>query len=484
MSKSISKNFLYNLLYQIVTLVSPLITVPYVSRILGKEGIGIFSYTNSITQYFILIGTLGIASYGNRQIAYVRDDKNKLSRTFWSICVFKVITTVLSLIFYLSIFSFDYQYGYIFIIQSINILSATLDITWLFTGLEDFKKTVTRNLFMKILCILGVFILVKTRNDLNIYILLMALMNFLGNFIMWLYVPKIVLKVKLNLKEIFSNFKPTVYLFIPQLAVQIYSILDKTQLGILSNVGEVGLYEQSQKIIRLLLGIITCLSAVMLPRMSNIFANGDTKTMNKYFNVSLKCVTYISIPMAFGLIAISDQFVPWFFGPDFIQVSVLIKVLTPIFFFIGISSVMGNQYLIPTNRIRPYTFSVVLGSVVNLLLNLILIPKYQAVGTCIASVFAEFSVALVQCILLKDCIDIGKFCINLIKYIISGIVMITVIKALTFSLESSILTTMIQVLLGFISYFLMLTMMKEEINLIAIKSILSKIRKKDFVHFS
>ncbi|WP_455821602.1 lipopolysaccharide biosynthesis protein [Clostridium butyricum] len=312
----------------------------------------------------------------------------------------------------------------------------------------------------------------------------MALMNFLGNLIMWLYVPKIVLKVKLNLKEIFSNFKPTVYLFIPQLAVQIYSILDKTQLGILSNVGEVGLYEQSQKIIRLLLGIITCLSAVMLPRMSNIFANGDTKTMNKYFNVSLKCVTYISIPMAFGLIAISDQFVPWFFGPDFIQVSVLIKVLTPIFFFIGISSVMGNQYLIPTNRIRPYTFSVVLGSVVNLLLNLILIPKYQAAGTCIASVFAEFSVALVQCILLKDCIDIGKFCINLIKYIISGIVMITVIKALTFSLESSVLTTMIQVLLGFISYFLMLTMMKEEINLIAIKSILSKIRKKDFVHFS
>ena len=145
---------------------------------------------------------------------------------------------------------------------------------------------------------------------------------------------------------------------------------------------------------------------------------------------------------------------------------------------------MGNQYLIPTNRIRPYTFSVVLGSVVNLLLNLILIPKYQAAGTCIASVFAEFSVALVQCILLKDCIDIGKFCINLIKYIISGIVMITVIKALTFSLESSVLTTMIQVLLGFISYFLMLTMMKEEINLIAIKSILSKIRKKDFVHFS
>ena len=317
MSKSIAKNVMYNLLFQIVTVFMPLITVPYVSRILGKEGIGVYSYTLSIVQYFIILGTLGISMYGNRQIAYVRDDKEKMSKTFWSITFFKAITTSIAFIVYIAIFGFNKEYGNIYLIQGIQILAVTIDISWLYMGLEEFKKTVTRNLIVKIVGVACIFIFVKTYDDLYKYVSINALMAILGNLVMWMYVPKTVSRIKIKFSDMIEHIVPTLQLFIPQIAIQIYSVLDKTMLGILSNTGEVGLYEQSEKIIKLVLSLVTSLGVVMLPRMSNTFANGDNKKMNEYLNRSLQGVAYISIPMAVGLAGISNEFVPWFFGPGF-----------------------------------------------------------------------------------------------------------------------------------------------------------------------
>ncbi|ETI95538.1 MAG: Polysaccharide Transporter, PST family, partial [Streptococcus sp. DORA_10] len=307
---------------------------------------------------------------------------------------------------YLLVFGFNKEYGYIYLIQSINILAATFDISWFYMGLEDFKKTVTRNLIVKIICIISIFIFIQTPSDLSKYLLINVLMALLGNLVMWMYIPNIVSKVNINFKDIISHFYPTIKLFIPQIAVQIYSILDRTQLGILSNVSEVGLYEQSQKIIRLVLGLLTCTSAVMLPRMSSLFAHGDSKKMDRYLNTSLKATSYICIPMAFGLIGISKEFVPWFFGKDFLDISYLLVILTPILFFIGMSSIMGNQYLLPSNQTKVYTISVTSGSIINVILNFLLIPKFQSIGTCISSVVAEFTVMLIQYIILRKNIDI------------------------------------------------------------------------------
>ncbi|GEQ21166.1 hypothetical protein CBU02nite_16720 [Clostridium butyricum] len=480
MSKSLSKNFFYNLFYQVVTLFSPLITVPYVSRILGKNGIGIYSYTGSITQYFILLGTLGICTYGNRQIAYVRDNKENMSKTFWSITLLKATTTLIAFFIYLLVFGFNKEYGYIYLIQSINILAATFDISWFYMGLEDFKKTVTRNLIVKIICIISIFIFIQTPNDLSKYLLINVLMALLGNLVMWMYIPNIVSKVNINFEDIISHFYPTLKLFIPQIAVQIYSILDRTQLGILSNVSEVGLYEQSQKIIRLVLGLLTCTSAVMLPRMSNIFAHGDFKKMNRYLNTSLKATSYICIPMAFGLIGISKEFVPWFFGKDFLDVSYLLVVLTPILFFIGMSSIMGNQYLLPSNQTKVYTISVTSGSIINVILNFILIPKFQAIGTCISSIVAEFTVMFIQYIILRKNIDIKNLSKSISKYIISSTIMLIVVRLIGLYMQSKVITTVVQIIVGSIIYILSLLILKEEINLNIFKTVFLKLRIRIF----
>lgn len=477
MSKSIGKNLFYNLLFQIVTLFMPLITTPYVSRVLGKEGIGIYSYTLSIVQYFIILGTLGISMYGNRTIAYVRDNKEKMSKTFWSITILKLVTTGLALVVFMVIFGFNKKYSYIYIIQSMNVLAAMVDISWLYMGLEDFKKTVTRNLIVKIIGVVCIFLFVKEYSDLSKYVIINGLMLLLGNLVMWAYLPRTVSKCKVKLKDITSHFIPAIQLFIPQIAIQIYVVLDKSMLGTLGTVGDVGLYEQSQKIIKLVLGLVTSLGIVMLPRMSNTFASGNIKKLNEYLNNSLKAVIYASIPMAIGLAATSNNFVPWFFGAGFESVSLLMMILTPILVLISISNVLGTQYLLPSNRTKKFTVSVTTGSIINIILNFILIPKIGAIGACIATVFAELSVTIVQYIFVRKNIEKKPILINLAKYIISGTIMFSVVSVVGTFMKANILTTIIQVIVGSITYFVGLLILKEEMNLMVINIIRLKLNK-------
>jgi len=477
MDKSIARNFMYNLLLQIVTLFMPLITVPYVSRILGKEGIGVYSYTLSIAQYFIILGTLGISMYGNRQIAYVRDDKEEMSKTFWSIIFLQAITTSIALVVYILIFGINKVYGLIYLIQAINIIAATIDISWLYMGLEDFKKTVTRNLAVKIIGVICIFIFVKNYNDLHKYIIINGLMILLGNLVMWMYTPKVVSKVKIKISDIKEHLVPVLQLFVPQVAIQIYAVLDKTMLGTLANTGEVGLYEQSQKIVKLVLGLVTSLGVVMLPRMSNTFASGDNKKMNEYLNKSLKGVSYVSIPMAVGLAGISNEFVPWFFGIDFSSVSYLIIILTPILFLIALSNVLGTQYLLPSNRTKEFTASVTMGAIINAILNFILIPEYKAVGSCIATVIAESSVTLVQYIALRKNIKKKSLFKSIVKYAFAATIMFIIVRLIGSYMGVRVVTTIIQGLIGIITYIVILRLLNERTNSMIISFILLKVKK-------
>lgn len=476
MTKSVKINFIYNLIFQIVTLCLPLITVPYTSRVLGREGIGLYSYTLSITQYFIIIGTLGMSLYGNRAIAYVRDNKKELSKTFWAILVLRILTTTISLIMYLSIFCLNNENKIMYLIQALNILAATIDISWLYMGLEDFRKTVTRGLVVKILCVLSIFIFVREQSDLWIYTLINALMLVLGNGFMWLYLPKAVDKTKITFKDMKVHLIPTLQMFIPQIAIQVYAVLDKTMLGILATKGDVGIYEQSQKIVKIVGGLVTSLGVVMLPRMSNTFANGDKKKMNEYLNKSLIFVSYMSIPMFIGLAAISNEFVPWFFGEDFLQVRYIMMILTPILFFIAINNVLGVQYLLPTNRTKEYTIAVSTGAITNVVFNFLLIPKYKVIGACIATLLAELIVPVVELIILRKNINIKYIFKNIYKYFFAGAIMFIIVRFIGKFMGVSILTTMIQAFSGGCIYLATLLIFKDEFTKVIIGNIFSTIK--------
>lgn len=475
MKKSLTKNYIYNLIYQIMLLILPLITAPYISRVLGAENIGIYSYTLSISAYFILFGSLGIALYGQREIAYKQKDKEKYSITFWEIFFLRILTMTIALILYYFIFAKGEQYQTYYKVLILEIIGNCIDISWFFQGLEEFKKTVTRNMIVKLISVVCIFLLVKTPNDLYIYFWIYVLSILIGNISLWLYVPKYVSKVKLKNLHFLKHLKPTIALFIPQIAMQVYTLLDKTMVGaIISDKSEVGYYDQGQKIIKILLAVITSLGTVMLPRIANTYSRGEKEEITRYMKKSFNMVFLLAFPMIFGIIAVSKAFVPIFFGPGYEKVVILINVISPIILLIGLSNVTGTQYLLPTKRQKEFTTSVICGAVVNFILNSCLIWKYGAIGASIGTVIAELTVTIVQLYFVRNDFNIKKIAGLSKNYIIASIVMFIVCLFIGRTINDNLMSIVAQVIIGGLIYGMCLLILKDEF----IKEILNKIETK------
>ena len=447
--KSLQKNFLYNVLYQILLVILPLITAPYISRTLGATAVGVYSYTYSVAYYFLLIAMLGIGNHGNRSIAAVRDDRKKLDKTFSSIYSLQVITfsiAILAYAIYLVLFVKDNRL--IVLLQLIYVTSGLFDIGWLFFGLEQFKLTVARNTLIKISTVVLMFVFVHKPSDLWKYTLIMSAGTLFSQAYLWLYVKKYVSFEKCSVKEITSNIKPVLILFIPVLAYSIYKVMDKIMLGNMSSYDQVGFYNNAEKIINIPMGIITALGTVMLPRMSNIVANGDKKRVDDYIRISAKLVTLLSSAIAFGLMGVSSVLAPVFFGDEFIACGEIIRLLSVTVFFIAWANVIRTQYLIPNKRDSIYLTSTMVGAILNLIINWMLIPKYQANGAAFGTIVAEFSVMLVQMVAVKNELPMRKYIMSYSPILIIGLIMAVLVDRIGIKLGVSVSTLAIQILAG------------------------------------
>lgn len=463
MKKSITKNYIYNLTYQILILILPLITTPYISRVLGAENIGIYSYTISIVTYFILFGSLGIAMYGQREIAYLQDDKQRYSKTFWEIFILRFITMFISMAVFYFAFAKGGQYSIYYKILLLEMIANCLDISWFFQGLEEFKKVVIRNTIVKIVSIICIFIFVKNSNDLIIYFLIYVLSTLSGNITLWTYLSKFLTRIKIKELNILKHLKPTIALFIPQIAIQIYTVLDKVMIGaIITDKSEVGYYEQSQKIIKMLLTVVTSLGTVMVPRIANTFINGDTKKIQEYMKRAFNFVFLIAFPMMFGVLAISNNFVPIFFGQGYEKVAILMSVISPILLIIGLSNVIGTQYLLPTKKQKEFTISVAMGALVNFTINMLLIKKYGALGASIGTVVAEICVTIMQFIFIRKSFNILKILKISIKYLIASVIMFIGCIIIGNIIKNSLYAIIAQVVVGIGVYGIILLILKDQ----------------------
>ncbi len=475
MKKSITKNYIYNLAYEILSLILPLITTPYISRILGAENIGIFSYTTSITAYFILFGSLGIAKYGQREIAYLQGDSNKYSRTFWEIAIVRFITMAISMIIFYFSFVTNEQYQIYYTILLLELFASCLDISWFFQGLEEFKKTVLRNLIVKFISVISIFIFVKTSNDLHVYIWIYVLSIVIGNISLWTYLPKYLKKVDFKKLNILQHIKPTIALFIPQIAIQIYTVLDKVMIGtIITNKSEVGYYEQSQRVMKILLAIVTSLGTVMIPRMANTYINGNRVQLKEYLKRSFSYVYLLAFPMIFGIICVSKYFVPVFFGPNYDKVILLMGVISPIILIIGLSNVIGSQYLLPTKRQKEFTISVITGAIVNFIINMLLIRRFASVGACIGTVIAETTVTCVQLYFVRKEFNIKEIFKSAKNYVLSSLIMFVVCIIIGQLVHNNMYSTILQVAIGAFVYGVCLLILKDEL----VYAMLDKIKQK------
>jgi O-antigen/teichoic acid export membrane protein len=475
---SVKKNYIYNMAYQILNLLIPLITVPYLSRVLGPNATGINAVTLASTQYFILFGTIGIALYGNRTIASVRENNKELKKTFWSIATLQIITTMTAFFAFMLVFIVrDTGYRGMYIVQGLNILAAAVDITWFFMGLEQFKKTVTRNTIIRLVALACTFIFVKNENDVWKYALIFSASTFFGQLIMWCYVPAIVGKPIIAIKEIKRHFLPSVRLFIPQIAIQIYVVLNKTMLGGLANYAEVGYFDFAEKIVKMSLVVVTSLSSVMLPRLTIVFIQKDYVKMREYMNKTFGFVNYLAIPMMFGIAGISVKFAPSFFGTEYVKCGPLMMVLSLIIPGIAWGSVIGMQYLLAVGKVREFTISVTAGAIINFVINLVLIPSYKSTGAAIATIAAETTVAMIQLYFARKDLVIKDLFKDFWKYMLSGTVMFTVVKVLNMNMVFSPTTLLLQVTVGGLIYFVLLLLLKSEINSYSIQMVTKKFKR-------
>ena len=388
------KNYAYNLSYQLLVIVLPIITTPYVTRIFSSKDLGTYGYFNSIVTYFILLATLGVANYGTKEISGHRKD---IRKNFWGIYTLQLIATILSLVLYTSLcLFFPGMQNMVAYILGLSLISKGMDISWLFQGLEDFRRITARNTTVKVLGVISIFLFVKTPGDLYLYVFLLTFFELLGQLSMWLPARPYIGKPQFDLSYAKKHLKPVILLFLPQVAISLYVTLDRTMLGALSSTNDVGIYDQALKIINILLTLVTSLGSVMLPRVSSLLSNGDHKAVNKMHELSFLIYNLVIFPIIAGLLIVNKDFVSFFLGKDFQEAYLAIAIMVFRMFFIGWTNIMGNQILIPHNKHREFMLSTTIPAVVSVGLNLLLIPPFGFVGASIVSVLTEALVWFIQ----------------------------------------------------------------------------------------
>ena len=452
---SVKKNFIYNLSYQILIMILPLITTPYISRVIGAEGIGIQSYTYSIANYFVLFAMLGLNNHGNRSIAMVKSDQGKLDKTFTSIYLIQAVMSIIMIVLYIIyIMFFVKNYKIIFVIQLMYIIGALFDINWFFFGMEQFKITVIRNTIIKLISVMSIFIFVRNERNLYLYSFILALGTLISQLILWNFLIKYARFTKVSFDEVKEHIIPMLTLFIPAISVSIYKIMDKIMLGAMSTVIEVGFFTNSERIISIPLGIITALGTVMLPKMSNLLSNGKNNEAKKYVNLSLKFSMFISIGAIFGLIGVGRNIVPAFLGKGFDRCVDIVSLLSVTLLFMAWANVIRTQILIPKKKDKVYIVSTLLGAIVNVIINTLLIKKFGAIGATIGTIFAEATVSIYQTLMIRKELNIKECLKDIIIFIISGITMFFTIKYLGYILGSSLFIGIMQIIIGTFVYFL------------------------------
>ncbi|MBP2058102.1 O-antigen/teichoic acid export membrane protein [Lactobacillus colini] len=472
------KNYLYNVGYQVLAIIVPLITSAYVSRVLRPEGVGVNAFTNSIIQYFILIANMGIGYYGNRQIAYVRENKQKMSEAFWEI---QIVKTIMTLIAFLSfeIFMLFYarQTSYMWA-QSINLVAVAFDISWFYAGVENFRVTVLKNSFVKILSMVAIFIFIKSPQDVTLYIIVLAISTLIGNLTLWPNIFHDLSKVKVKYLDPWKHFLPMAELFIPQIATQVYVQLNKTMLGGMVSETSSGYYQYSDNLVKLILALVTATGTVMLPHVANAVAKGNMKRVNKMLYKSFDFVSAVSYPMMFGLAAISLTLVPKYYGPGYEPVGPAMMIESIVILMIAWSNVLGVQYLLPLNRNKEFTASVTAGAVVNIILNIPLIHTWGLYGAMWSTVISEISVTVYQLFVVRKMLSWKALFKDSWKYFVSGLVMFAIVFAMNRKLTSSWLMMGLEVLVGIVVYCVMVIILRAEIVGQAKKLVMTRILKK------
>lgn len=464
---SLKKNYFLSTTRLALSFILPLITFPYISRVLGSSGIGKVDFANSVVSYFVLFTSLGIPNYGIRLVARERNDINRLSKSVMEISAILFFTVILGYVVYFLLVKIvpNFQSEKIlFLIVSPTIFLSDFSYEWFYQGIEDQKYITIRYIFIKILQVASIFLFVKNKNQYLFYAAILVGMNSLSTIFNIFHLRKYLVKVPLKNLEIKSHLKPILLIFASNIAISIYTNLDVIMLGFFCGDESVGLYSAANRIVHIVIAVVTAFSAVVVPRIENSLKNNDIENYKKYVNLSLSYILILAIPCCLGIIALADDIILIFAGKDFMQSILSIKLLSPVIILIGLAYFVGLQLLYSHREEWKYTVAVSVAAVVNAIFNAFLIPRFAQNGAIIGTLIAEGTGLLIQfCFAWKYLKETDFISRNTLKYILSGMLMFLVVMLVP-EFERRILHCILCIVLGAVIYGAMLLLMKEKLT--------------------
>lgn len=451
---TVFKNYLYSLSYQLISVLLPLITMPFIVRRLSDVGMGIFDFQQSVSSYFIIFGYIGLNIYGQREIAFCNDNETKRTKIFWEIMILKFVTLSVSILFFLVFIVRGSEHPYMFFLFTFEIFACVFDVTWFYQGVENFKYVMVRDFLIKLIVNVAALIFVRNEEHLWLYTALYPIASVISNLWIWPRLSRYLTKYRGKLNP-FSHVKKTLMIFVPQIAICIYTQLDRTMIGFMCNYNEVAYYGQSEKIIKVAAAITGSLGIVMLSRIAATYSERNSEKISEYLKNSFKFIFFLSLPITFGVMAITYKFVPWFLGEGWNDVTPCLMAMCPFVFLSSVTNTIGTQYLIPTKRIKAYSLSVTAGLFTSILLNLFTIPRWGSSGAAASLVTAEFTVAAIQFFFTRK--EIGfKMLLWAIKPFIASLVMGATVFFISLSIAPSLINTVLQILIGIVIYLALL----------------------------
>lgn len=435
-------------------LLLPLIVSPYLTRTLGSEPLGRYQYMYAVISYFCIFCILGIATYGNRECAVVRDDRRKLTETFWGIYGVQGLSSLFAIAVYIGYLFLcgekEARMGFLLIPY---LMSYALDITWLYYGLEYFYKISLRNFVIKLLSIILILLLVKSPADIYRYCLIQSGTICLSQAVLWPFAFRYI-DIRLpRLSAMKRHIKPILLLFLPVIGISIYSNIDKIMIGDMLSKSDVAIYTYAENLAKLPIGIVTALTTVLLPRMSKLVAEHKEDGGRKLIRDTMRVTMYLTLPVAAGIAAIAEWLVPWFYAEDFLGCIPLIRMLVVIVIFIAWTYVMQNQCLVPRHRDTVLVKSALLTAILNIICNLIFIPICGIYGAVIGTILSEGMVMMYKTYHCRDFVPLSILIRDTLPVCVAAIIMYAAVYGIGCYLETaSVRTTAIQILAGILIY--------------------------------
>lgn len=471
-SLSMKKNIIFSWIIQILTYIIPLVTAPYIARVLTPNGVGQFSFANSITQYFVLVIAFGMVDYGTHKIAMKRNDQDYVRGEFWSIFFSRLFIYVFAtLVFFILLLTWGYDQEIdkrLFLILGIGLLNSALDLTFFYRGMENFRVVSIANIIAKILFLIGLFVFVKSESDLLLYGIITVSTTFVANVIMIVIAIKTIGPIRFEKKKILTCYKESFFYFLPTIATSVISILDITVLGYMASKTEVGYYEEANKLINIISAVPLAVCPIIISRITKLKAEGNEEQIEQKFVQLFNLYALITFPAFLGIIAVNRYLIPIFFGDEYMKTIDVLYWLSPLLLCVPFSYSLCCAYYIPNNKINYITIFQFLTSGLNLVAN-ILILKFTDLGAVGVAITSFPSAILMLALTLAFCwkhIYPNKIFKSMIKPLIAAVIMFGAIFLVDFFIKSHLkggYILIIEVATGVVVYGICVLLLKDKI---------------------